>query len=1004
MKSPTFTLRSLMAMVICSAGATSMSALDWREDFSTQAAFDAFTVIDANNDGTFWEWISYNKLARISYSDYTMDDWLITPAFQLNPGVYKFSLDAKNYMGAEKFEVFAGQAPSAEGMTLSVIPETTVSTGNWSNFSGEFTVPEGGTWYIGIHGCSAPDKLYLDIDNLTLTQGVSQGSPLAVSDLQVIPDPSGLNSVTINCTLPAQSTAGSALTSLDKVEILQDNIVIKTETGTPGAEFSVVINNATLGRHKYTVVAYANGERGAEVSAEVFVGPNVPAQVASLAVGEFSPGQVTVRWTAPSTDVDGQPINPDLIKYKVVRYEVLEGSMFYEEDIEGADNLSGYEYVHNAIDPNDGQMFTAYGVYAITSAGKSTPAKTPLFPVGTNYQAPFEESFPQGESTSLFRTETVNYYQVTPMWVPIKDENSDIKSVDKDGGYIAMMGEHTADCARYYSGKVDISDLQAPALTFYVYNAYNGHNQADRNKVEVYVSDGSRFYLQKEFQIKDLPSEGWNRISISLDDFKGKTIQFAFMVTIDNYMATRLDAINISEGSACDMALIGLEVPERIAAGMPFDIGVKVENQGIESVSGYEVELYVDGQLNQSMVWETVEPGETEIAWFTYAIEVLNIKDVTISARVVAPGDADNTNDSSADYHIEVYAPNWPVPTDLAGNASDNGVALTWARPETSAAVPEQITEDFESFDSFAIEEANGWIFLDVDGHPVGKLTDIVFPNVTIPDQGAGFWVMDSSMEGLNELFAARSGSKYLAQMFNADKFACDDWAISPELFGGAQTVGFYAKSYSTYFSERFEFLYSEGGLEPTDFHLIAAVNAVPNQWTRYEYDVPEGAKRFAIRCTSEDCYLLFIDDVTYTPVAGDTNLELMGYNIYRDLAKVNEAPVETESYVDSTAPGGEHSYLVTAVYDRGESMPSEEISLTVAGIGQLSSADSHVIVKGLKGELLIETSAPTSYIIATTSGQVVANGYVESSERLSLPQGLYLVTIANRTLKAIVK
>ena len=61
-------------------------------------------------------------------------------------------------------------------------------------------------------------------------------------------------------------------------------------------------------------------------------------------------------------------------------------------------------------------------------------------------------------------------------------------------------------------------------------------------------------------------------------------------------------------------------------------------------------------------------------------------------------------------------------------------------------------------------------------------------------------------------------------------------------------------------------------------------------------------------------------------------------YNIYRDGVKLNAEPVGETRYTDATATDGEHSYVVTVVYDKGESAASNIVTLSVlSGISSVS-------------------------------------------------------------------
>ena len=81
----------------------------------------------------------------------------------------------------------------------------------------------------------------------------------------------------------------------------------------------------------------------------------------------------------------------------------------------------------------------------------------------------------------------------------------------------------------------------------------------------------------------------------------------------------------------------------------------------------------------------------------------------------------------------------------------------------------------------------------------------------------------------------------------------------------------------------------------------------------QYYYDLPADARYFAIRNVTEGGFVLMIDNISYTP--GFTDLELMGYNVYRDGVKLNGEPVETLTFTDNSAEAG-GCYGVTAVYD----------------------------------------------------------------------------------------
>lgn len=69
-----------------------------------------------------------------------------------------------------------------------------------------------------------------------------------------------------------------------------------------------------------------------------------------------------------------------------------------------------------------------------------------------------------------------------------------------------------------------------------------------------------------------------------------------------------------------------------------------------------------------------------------------------------------------------------------------------------------------------------------------------------------------------------------------------------------------------------------------------------------------------------------------------------LGYNVYRDEVQINEDTVTSTSYLDENLLNGTYGYYVTALYDEGESVPSDTIEVLIAQPGILF-ADSMALV-----------------------------------------------------------
>lgn len=996
---------SLVLLVPAIAGAAGTVTLPLYETFDSSASMTGYTIIDANDDGTTWEYYDYWNCVRVPYSDeLATDDWLITPAIAMEAGTtYKIALDAKGmgaFFGNERFEVMIGTKPTADGMTGKVIEATEVKESTYATYSATFTPTESGTYYVGIHGCSEAGRYGLFVDNLQVSAGVSPKAPAAATGLTLTPDATGLAKVSIAFTAPSKALDGTDLASLEKVEVLRDKKPIATLSATPGQALTYVDETVTLGTHEYVVAAYNTVGRGEELTASVFVGPGKPAAVTNFKVTETQPGVVTLSWTAPTKDENGKAIDPSLITYKVVYYDVVYDSYYTEEPI--TDGLTDTQYVHTAIAPDAGQLFTAYGVYAETVSGRSTAVKTALFPVGTSYAAPYTESFANGETSSLLRSEVVTSYSTTPAWQAVQDKAaSGVVSRDGDNGYAVMAAENIDDSARYYTGKIDLTGIENPGLSFFVYNFYNGTNADDLNPLEIYVSTGSGFVLAKEMKVSETGGLGWNKVIVPLDKYAGKTVQIVFFSSAKSYVFTPIDAIRVGSLSANDLTALAVEAPESVQTGADYTVNVIVENAGTTSATDYTVTLRRSDGVEQTLQGTAIASCAKTTFSFTDRLSVFAQGSVTYTAMVNYAADENTADNTTAEVSVDVAASQLPAPTSLTADKQTAGVALQWTAPIIETAQPDAVTDDFESYESYTKAETGGWTMIDVDEKQVGKL-DITIPEITLAGSTQAFWVMDADCEGANSLYAAHSGKKYLAQIFNNDNSACDDWAVSPELYGSAQTVSFYAKSYSSYpsFAETFEILYSTGGKATSDFTLLATCKDVPNEWTKYEQALPEGTKYFAIRCISEGCYMLFVDDVTYIPANATSDLSLEGYNVYRNGEKLNAEPLADTAYTDATPASGKLTYTVTAVYNRGESSTSNEAVVDNGGVDTVASSAVSISVEGNRVSV---TAAEGGIAIYNASGVTMASTR-ESSCTAEVATGVYLVKTAAGVRKVIVK
>ena len=204
-----------------------------------------------------------------------------------------------------------------------------------------------------------------------------------------------------------------------------------------------------------------------------------------------------------------------------------------------------------------------------------------------------------------------------------------------------------------------------------------------------------------------------------------------------------------------------------------------------------------------------IAPGMRASVDFTEQLHVMSPESAEYHAVVVHDNDGDPDNNITSSASVMLDKPALPVVSDLQAQRSENTVTLTWGNPDMSGMLPDPVVEGFEEAEPFAVNQVDGWTFVDVDGAPTWLLSGKTFPN-----QGSemAYIVFDDTHEFADEYLMAHAGHKYLTCM--AAKLVApehnDDWLISPELCGASQTISFFAKSYTTQYGyETIEVYYS---------------------------------------------------------------------------------------------------------------------------------------------------------------------------------------------------
>lgn len=957
----------------------------YAESFNTEDALRTYTIEDANADEYTWYYDEGAVCYAYSEDEKDADDWLITPPFNLDPDMlYSLELDVESaFGGTETIRVATGRSPKAADMTHEVLPATQIGSAE-SRTERVLFRPEAadGATFIGIQAASTyQDGYLLTLDRIALNEVASVFAPVAVTDLQVTPDAKGALSAVVTLTVPTKAIDGSDLTEDCEVDILRGNAAVAAlQNVRPGQAVTFTDTPPLPGNYTYTVVVVGNYGEGLSAEATVYVGEDVPDVPGNIRLQEETPGRLVLTWTAPERGSHGGYINPDNVKYEVTN------------SAGATETVEGLRYETEVSVPTDKQQLHQFQIRSRSSRGRGTVVPSNTIFVGEGYELPFKESF----SYRSFDREPWNNelgegaeWNILPYALYADPQ-------DADGGMYLHMANTEGAVSHLTSPKLTLSGKH-PTLRFWM-----NHQPKALHEVEVRIlrADGTAEVLERIREndlVDNHPHGAWFQHTYNLEQYLGKgdiqlDLQFEDRLSPELVNSLYIDNIRVYDWLDHNLEMVSMtnrETSVQVGDSVHFD--VTVSNNGSQTAQGYNLVLYRDNQVVSTLAGTPVAADSTA----TFTLFDRPNADAKESSRyhVAVEWKQDEVADDNRSAAVTVTVlPGLPFVDRVTAGVEGTSITLDWAAPQISTAdqTEETVTEDFESYTPFTITNVGRWTLVDGDGRQTlgiqnGQGDYIEYDNVGKP---MAYQVFRPSAIGLNNVWTPYSGSQVLAAFSCGRYCPNDDWLISPEVKGG-QTVTFHAKSPdNTEFdtNETIQVLYSTGSTDTKDFIQIGSDITVPGGWMEMKFDLPADARRFAIRCVSDDQYILFLDDITYTRAA--SGVSLMGYNVYRDGKRMNEALVTATHYVDATPANDWHEYTVTAVYNEGESVPSEAVRASVTGIDDVLNAARPAFTAG-RGYIRVFPSESTVRII-DLAGRVRYEGRAGAVVRLA--PGVYLV------------
>ncbi len=976
----------------------------------------AYSYLTTANDKLSWSYIGPVTQQEKQHgwmnhgtanSSTPMDSYLVMAPMRLEKGkVYTLAFTAactNTSWRNEKMAVYMGKEISVEGLRQQTLIEPISiyerREENGERHSCNFSAPEDGIYYIAFHHNSGPNLRFLYIGDISVSAPIDGQVPAEVTNLTLKAAPNGQLQASISFDMPTKSVNGETLTGKTSVKIYRNDEKI-ADTTPSATSFTFTDEKAANGVNNYVIVPYnANGD-GLKSTANVFVGVGKPTNPAPHAWYGANDGQAVVSWPQVAVDEFGTTLSTANTRYEVQRDWILSNGTTNRELI--AANLSGFKFTDQYCNANDEQTSASYWVRTVTDGGTSQWVSTRKLGLGKPYTTPWIESFPN-------RACDYNWHTVgsSMNWAMIGDDiYDDVKSVDNDNGFLLCTAAAENTSGLIYSGCISIpADMVNPVFSFYYLNQGSYHGTPVKNIVEMVILDS-----QGQKHVKKAVCNGpwgWERMAYDMSKYKGQKVQVGVYMECIDRPSIALDAFRISSRLETDIDMVQLSGPEEITVGQDAVLTVSYENLGVSDIpAGYKVQLYRGSELVDQVDGKAIKSDGRESVNFTIKTNGAMPEKESYQAVIKVDNDDDMSNNRSNFFELAInHNIGYPEPGNTSADRTSDGARISWTAPDMSKTPHKTYTEDFESFESFA-KTIPEWTILDEDKGIVSPISNYIQTSETWGSP-FGFFVQDSSVEPFNkyEEFTPSSGKKYMASQLTADangnSIQNNDWLISPELSGDAQTAAFMGKSISSSWPESFRVYYSMTGKEISDFQLIGGVVGAPSAWVHYTAKLPAGSRYFAIQCVSEGCLQFMVDDVTLRLKSSDLiDLDLIGYNIYRDGKLVNAEPVKSLSYIDTQAGSKQYSYLVTAVYSQGESQPSPEaILLADAGVDNLSTTEPIIITR--PGVIMVTIGDLRNVEIYSASGLRLHNS--QGACTVNVPAGVYIVKVGSRISKVIV-
>lgn len=461
----------------------------------------------------------------------------------------------------------------------------------------------------------------------------ADGTPQAVENLSVTPDPAGACRAELQWVNPTIAFGGGTLEQIQSVNVWRNDELVAQLTGMqPGkaASWTDEISGETGLLATYEVAAVNEVGRGVVTDTTVFVGEDVPGVPASVTITKVHPNEAVITWSAPATGANGGWYDRSTLTYDVVRQP--NGLTIGEDLAEPTCTDAGIK---------DVATYT-YQITATTRAGEGGTATSDETVLGPGNKLPYSCSFANAAEVAT--------------WTVV-DADGDGRTWEQGYLYGSMQYNNNVVMSSTPSDDWLIShDFELEAGKNYkgTFSARASNNQ----KLLVMLGQGNK---AEDMTIKEL----YKNEALQASEYT--TYEYSFTVdengiynigfyTYSNARAGffYLTGITLEEVADNNLTMLGLTGPKNAVAGSSYTYRAEISNKGANVADAFQV-LLKDGQgatLATASVDEPLETGATrtvEMAWTPETEGTVTVHAEVVYAKDEIPGD-----NASEEIEVEV--------------------------------------------------------------------------------------------------------------------------------------------------------------------------------------------------------------------------------------------------------------------------------------------------------------------------------------------------------------